>query len=372
MLRFGYNFMAQSSSLNHKIGQRIKSLRFLRKMTQEELAHKTGLSAKQLSRIERGESSPRIASLEKMCLALETTPFNIFLYSSRNYKDFFDNPENCHSGELCVPSERSLGPKIRMAAWIFDGPVGSSVWSESLYVILGYPPFQVSPTLKRFLSCVLPGTREIAEKFINSARKDGQVNDITVPVITRDGRQRILMITKDKVWPELEAEPMIQVLVNDVTECLAINQTMKDNHEELKKYIAEKAMEQAKIIVQGQENANISPDHKLCRSAIESSPAPVMIADTDARLVKVNPAFLDKWGYETSSEVYGLHLSHIFCPSVPFWEVIEDLRSLGHWNGLVKCAAKDGDTFQAHKLTYAMQDNLENLIGYASLILPRQ
>ncbi|MFP4455977.1 MAG: helix-turn-helix domain-containing protein [Desulfonatronovibrio sp.] len=364
--------MAQLSSLNHKIGQRIRYLRLLRKMTQEELANKIGLSTKQLSRIERGESSPRISSLEKMCLALETTPFNIFLYSAGKYKDFFDDPENCHSGELCVPSERSLGPRTRMAAWIFDGPVGRSVWSESLYTILGYPPFQVRPTIKRFLSCVLPQMRDRVEKFISSAENDGPVDGIKVPVITRDGRKRILLVTKDKVWPEFEAPPMIHLLINDVTECLVINQTMKDNYDDLRKYIAEKAIKQALKIIQSQEDLNVGLEHKLCRSAIESSPAPVIIADTDARLVKVNPAFLDKWGYETSSQVHGLHLSQVFCSSVSFWEVIEDLRSLGYWSGLVMCAARDGDTFQAHKLTYVMQDNSENLIGYASLILPEQ
>ncbi len=57
-------------SEQQRAGQKIKSLRRLRKMTQAELAKKTGLTQQHIAKIEKGITSPRLATLKKIENAL--------------------------------------------------------------------------------------------------------------------------------------------------------------------------------------------------------------------------------------------------------------------------------------------------------------
>ncbi|MFY9404347.1 MAG: cupin domain-containing protein [Defluviitoga tunisiensis] len=66
-----------------KIGQKIKSLRIMRNMTQEELAVRSDLTKGFISQVERDLTSPTIESLEMILRALGT-----------DLKEFFSNLEN--------------------------------------------------------------------------------------------------------------------------------------------------------------------------------------------------------------------------------------------------------------------------------------
>ena len=56
---------------NNAIGRRIRGLRRLKRMTQQQLAESLGLSASQLSNIERGLKIPQPALLEKIAETLD-------------------------------------------------------------------------------------------------------------------------------------------------------------------------------------------------------------------------------------------------------------------------------------------------------------
>lgn len=56
---------------NNQIGRRIRGLRRLKRMTQQQLAASLGLSASQLSSIERGIKKPRPELLEKIAATLD-------------------------------------------------------------------------------------------------------------------------------------------------------------------------------------------------------------------------------------------------------------------------------------------------------------
>lgn len=60
------------------LGNNIKLLRKLRDITQEELAEIIGIHSRQLSKIETGEHFPSCKTLEKICIALDVTPKDIF------------------------------------------------------------------------------------------------------------------------------------------------------------------------------------------------------------------------------------------------------------------------------------------------------
>ena len=61
------------------LGRRIKYLRKLKEMTQEQLGAKTGLSYKYLGAIERGMKNPSIDNLEKIAHALKVEMYELFI-----------------------------------------------------------------------------------------------------------------------------------------------------------------------------------------------------------------------------------------------------------------------------------------------------
>lgn len=52
------------------IGKRISDLRLSRGMTQEELAHRAGLSKRAVERLENGQGNPRLEVLVAICMEL--------------------------------------------------------------------------------------------------------------------------------------------------------------------------------------------------------------------------------------------------------------------------------------------------------------
>lgn len=62
-------------------GRRVRSLRKLRDITQEELAEATLLSAEYVSKIERGLASPSFDVITRLAGALEVDPSKLFDFS---------------------------------------------------------------------------------------------------------------------------------------------------------------------------------------------------------------------------------------------------------------------------------------------------
>lgn len=60
------------------VGNNIKLLRKAKNITQEELAGIIGIHSRQLSKIETGEHFPSCKTLEKICMALEIAPQDLF------------------------------------------------------------------------------------------------------------------------------------------------------------------------------------------------------------------------------------------------------------------------------------------------------
>lgn len=67
-----------SQKLYQQIGQRIKTVRKLARLTQERLAEKADLSVHYLSRIETGRATPTLDSLERIAVALHVPIGELF------------------------------------------------------------------------------------------------------------------------------------------------------------------------------------------------------------------------------------------------------------------------------------------------------
>jgi len=66
---------------NNDLGRRIRALRRLKRMTQQQLAERLSLSASQLSNIERGLKEPKPELIEKMAFALDVPREEFFVVS---------------------------------------------------------------------------------------------------------------------------------------------------------------------------------------------------------------------------------------------------------------------------------------------------
>lgn len=60
----------EALELDTRIGRRIKALRQSRDLTLDDLAERSGVSRAMISRVERGESSPTAALLDRLCAGL--------------------------------------------------------------------------------------------------------------------------------------------------------------------------------------------------------------------------------------------------------------------------------------------------------------
>lgn len=81
---------------NNQVGNRIRGLRRLKRMTQQQLARHLDLSASQLSNIERGLKKPQPELLEEIAAALNVAREEFFFLPSK------ENSVNMPEGE-CRP-----------------------------------------------------------------------------------------------------------------------------------------------------------------------------------------------------------------------------------------------------------------------------
>ena len=72
--------MKRGDRTKELVGKRIKESRRAKKMTQEELAEKTNISAKYLSSIERGLENPTFDTIIKLACALDVDVPELFNY----------------------------------------------------------------------------------------------------------------------------------------------------------------------------------------------------------------------------------------------------------------------------------------------------
>jgi transcriptional regulator with XRE-family HTH domain len=73
------NFLVDDiSNINKKVGKKIRTVRKIKMLTQEELGYKTGLSYKFIGEIERGIANPSLDSLFKISNGLGIDIIDIF------------------------------------------------------------------------------------------------------------------------------------------------------------------------------------------------------------------------------------------------------------------------------------------------------
>lgn len=69
------------SRIKKLLGQRIKAVRKSRGITQEQLAEKVGIGTANISYIETGKFAPSIENFEKIALALNVEPHELYTFA---------------------------------------------------------------------------------------------------------------------------------------------------------------------------------------------------------------------------------------------------------------------------------------------------
>jgi transcriptional regulator with XRE-family HTH domain len=79
-------YKKELSMLRKNFGKKVRQLRKLLKLTQEELAHKANMDYKYLGAIERGEKNLTIENIGKIAQGLGVEPYELFLFHEENFK----------------------------------------------------------------------------------------------------------------------------------------------------------------------------------------------------------------------------------------------------------------------------------------------
>ncbi|WP_028571439.1 PAS domain S-box protein [Desulfonatronum lacustre] len=287
--------MNEDLSVARRFGERLRYYRSLQRLTQSGLAEKVGLSLKQISRIERGLSTPSFALLEKLCRALDIAPVTLFLFHDPS------PPQNCSElppASIQEPTAAISNNEIistRIGAWFLPSSSRHGTWSASLYTLLGYRPFSVKPTLKRFLKHVRSMDRAAVESFIHSSAQDPNERGILVPLTGKGPVQRMIMVQAEPLGFETDNENGLLVTVREVTDCISLHRSFVHNQRQQETYMLERNKELALTVERLQqeilERNKAEQGLRISDLMIAGSLDAQIFVDRSGLVKKVNPAY---------------------------------------------------------------------------------
>jgi len=100
---------------NKELAQKIKTLRYRKGLSQEDLSEKTGLSLRTIQRIENGETEPRGDSLKRLALAFDVSPDEIVDWTVQEDKGFLTSLNLSALSFILFPL---LGILVPLIIWI--------------------------------------------------------------------------------------------------------------------------------------------------------------------------------------------------------------------------------------------------------------
>jgi len=195
-------------------GKRLRFLRSVENLTQNDLAELAGISFEHVNKLERGASGPSFAVVCALAQALGTQPANLFLFTASD--DSWSPDKDAVPASLLddIPGVDSLQWTrfiSHCGYWYADLASGKVQWSAGLYKLLGYKPGEVAPDSATFLERHLPEEernrssqrwkdllqgRPLPDNELHFQRKDGEhrlgwthsdveYNDAGSPIVAR-------------------------------------------------------------------------------------------------------------------------------------------------------------------------------------------
>lgn len=231
------------TDLSLKFGKRLRYLRSLNNLTQAELAEKVGLSMRQVCRIENGASSPSVAVLAKLCKALETSCVNLFLFPEQDHGHDDAHAQDSPPEDVCASLwTKELCSPHRVGAWTFSSPAKEGAWTSTVYEILGYRPFSVKPTVKRFLKHVEHRQIEQVQMFISRAGQ-GEQGSVLFQLHSKSSNARTISMHTEMMHGVPEQAANTLLIIQDITELSLLTRTHVRNRNELEEHVRQRNRE---------------------------------------------------------------------------------------------------------------------------------
>ena len=83
------------SEIKKLLGKRIREVRILRNLTQEDLSELTDIGASSISKIESGHFHPTDENLEKIAKALKIEPYKLYMFNhQKDTRELIEDLEN--------------------------------------------------------------------------------------------------------------------------------------------------------------------------------------------------------------------------------------------------------------------------------------
>ncbi|SMP76791.1 PAS domain S-box-containing protein [Desulfonatronum zhilinae] len=286
--------MSDEFSVATQFGERLRFFRTLKRLTQAGLAEKVGLSLKQISRIERGTSTPSFTLLEKLCRVLNIAPVTLFLFHGPSFSAGCRNPVHLADREATTHSDVEL-ISVKSGAWIVSSASKRGAWSASLYALLGYAPYSVTPTVKRFLKHVHPPEREIVESFLRAPAQEPHERTLLVSLAGK-GPERCMVMIQAEPWVDAaETKDGLLVIVREVTDCIALHRSFIHNQRQLEVYMLERNKELALTVQRLRqevlEREKAEQGLRISDLMVASSQDAQIFVDRFGVVRKVNPAY---------------------------------------------------------------------------------
>ena len=117
--------MLRTQSLMYKLGVKIRTLRKVAGLTQEQLAEAANVSTNFIGYVERGQRALSIKTLERIAQALDVTPKDMFEFTEGNvdelrYEELLAELRKCTEDDLRVlgilAQRLSAGPSVRRSS----------------------------------------------------------------------------------------------------------------------------------------------------------------------------------------------------------------------------------------------------------------
>lgn len=153
---------ARDDQLDRRLGQRLKAARLERELTLDALAERTNVSRAMISRIERGESSPTAALLDRLCAGLGITLSSLFHVEATGRPVALQGEQPTWRDPASGYLRRNVSPpatgsrveivEVEMpagAAVLLDAPRGTARLDQQVWVLAGEIELTVADEVNR-------------------------------------------------------------------------------------------------------------------------------------------------------------------------------------------------------------------------------
>jgi len=219
-------------------GHRLRFLRTLENLTQGELAGRLGITVEHLSNMERGSSAPSFAMVVRLAEALGTEPANLFLFAcGRGRRPDGEDPDSGWTHYIAAAG-----------SYEYLAHTGRSIWSDSLYRILGAEPGELEPSFETFIRHVHPGDRERALRAVSELLAGREVPMQGFRVRRKDGRERYVLTHRAVERDSAGRLARLHGVVLDVTEQSLLQDSLRTMHASLEERVRERTLGLAETV----------------------------------------------------------------------------------------------------------------------------